>query len=47
MRPAFGAFTGMQPITAGASERVFPIADGAVAALRSRALASAGDRRAA
>jgi DNA ligase-associated metallophosphoesterase len=45
--PAFGAFTGMHPIRAAASDRVYPIADGAVAALRSRALASAGDRCAA
>jgi DNA ligase-associated metallophosphoesterase len=45
--PAFGAFTGMHPIRAGANDRVFPIADGAVAALRSRTLASAGDRHAA
>ena len=44
--PAFGAFTGMQPIRAAASDRVFAIADGAVAALQSRALAAA-DRRAA
>jgi DNA ligase-associated metallophosphoesterase len=34
--PAFGAFTGMHPIDARANERVFPIADGAVAALRVR-----------
>lgn len=45
--PAFGAFTGMQPIRAGASDRVFPIADGAVAAMRSRASAESGDRCAA
>jgi DNA ligase-associated metallophosphoesterase len=45
--PAFGAFTGMQPIRAGASDRVYAVGDGAVAALRSRALASAGDRVAA
>lgn len=45
--PAFGAFTGMHPIRAGASDRVFPIAEGAVAAMRSRALAEAGDRCAA
>jgi DNA ligase-associated metallophosphoesterase len=45
--PAFGAFTGMHPIRAGASDRVFAIADGAVAAMRSRALTEAGDRRAA
>jgi DNA ligase-associated metallophosphoesterase len=43
--PAFGAFTGMHPIAAGVDDRVFPIADGAVAALRSRG--AAGDRRAA
>jgi DNA ligase-associated metallophosphoesterase len=45
--PAFGAFTGMHPIRAGASDRVFAIADGAVAALPGRALASADDRHAA
>jgi DNA ligase-associated metallophosphoesterase len=45
--PAFGAFTGMHPIRAGASDRVFPVADGAVAAMQSRALAEAGDRCAA
>ena len=45
--PAFGAFTGMHPIHAGAGERVFAIADGAVTAMRSRAVAEAGDRRAA
>jgi len=45
--PAFGAFTGMHPIQAGASDRVFPIADGAVAAMRSRALPLPGDRCAA
>lgn len=32
--PAFGAFTGMHPIQAGAGERVFAIADGLVAATR-------------
>ena len=45
--PAFGAFTGMHPIRAGASDRVFPIADGAVATMRSRAVAAPDDRRAA
>ena len=45
--PAFGAFTGMHPIHAGGSDRVFAIADGAVTAMRSRAGAEAGDRRAA
>ncbi|MDQ6639386.1 MAG: hypothetical protein M3Z15_06930, partial [Pseudomonadota bacterium] len=45
--PAFGAFTGMHPIQAGTSDRVFPIAEGAVAAMRSRALASPGERCAA
>ena len=45
--PAFGAFTGMHPIQVGASDRVFPIADGAVAAMRSRALPLPGDRCAA
>ena len=45
--PAFGAFTGMHPIRAGASDRVFPIADGAVAAMRRRAAIDSGDRRAA
>jgi len=45
--PAFGAFTGMHPIRAGASDRVFPIADGVVAAMRSRMPFAAGDRRAA
>jgi DNA ligase-associated metallophosphoesterase len=45
--PAFGAFTGMHPIRPGATDRVFPIADGAVAALQSRAFASTGDRCAA
>ena len=44
--PAFGAFTGMHPIRAGASDRVFAIADGAVTAVRSRDVAEA-DRRAA
>ena len=45
--PAFGAFTGMHPIQAGASDRVFPIADGAVAAMRSRASPLPGERCAA
>jgi len=45
--PAFGAFTGMHPIRAGAEDRVFAIADGAVAATRRRAVAEAGDRCAA
>jgi hypothetical protein len=45
--PAFGAFTGMHPIRAGASDRVFPIADGSVATLRSRVGADAVDRFAA
>ncbi|HEY2189662.1 MAG TPA: ligase-associated DNA damage response endonuclease PdeM [Caldimonas sp.] len=45
--PAFGAFTGMHPIRAGASDRVFPIADGAVAALPGRDRVAAGNRRAA
>jgi DNA ligase-associated metallophosphoesterase len=45
--PAFGAFTGMHPIRAGASERVFAIADGAVTALRGRSVAAPVDRRAA
>jgi DNA ligase-associated metallophosphoesterase len=45
--PAFGAFTGMHPIRAGATDRVFPIADGAVATLQSRAFVSTGDRCAA
>jgi DNA ligase-associated metallophosphoesterase len=45
--PAFGAFTGMHPIHAGASDRVFPIADGAVAALPGRDRVAAGNRRAA
>jgi len=45
--PAFGAFTGMHPIQAGAGQRVFAIADGAVTAMRSRAFADAGDRCAA
>jgi DNA ligase-associated metallophosphoesterase len=40
--PAFGAFTGMHPIRPGADDRVFLIADGAVAAMRPHA-----DRRAA
>lgn len=31
--PAFGAFTGMHPIRAGAGERVFAVGDGAVALL--------------
>jgi DNA ligase-associated metallophosphoesterase len=44
--PAFGAFTGMHPIRAAAGERVFPVADGAVAAMRSRA-AQPAQRRAA
>jgi len=45
--PAFGAFTGMHPIRAGAGERVFAVADGVVTAMRGPALAEAGDRRAA
>jgi len=45
--PAFGAFTGMHPIRAGASDRVFPVADGAVAAMRSRVALDTGGRRAA
>jgi len=45
--PAFGAFTGMHPIDAGAGDRVFAIADGAVTAMRSRDAASLGDRCAA
>ena len=46
--PAFGAFTGMHPIRAGAGERVFAVADGAVTATHGRACADAGgDRRAA
>jgi len=45
--PAFGAFTGMHPIHAGAGERVFAIADGAIAPMRNRAFADAGDRCAA
>jgi DNA ligase-associated metallophosphoesterase len=45
--PAFGAFTGMHPIRAGAEDRVFAIADGAVTAMRSRAVAETGDRCAA
>jgi uncharacterized protein len=45
--PAFGAFTGMHPIQAGAGERVFAIADGAIAPMRNRAFADAGDRCAA
>jgi len=45
--PAFGAFTGMHPIRAAASDRVFAIADRAVAALRGRAPAPPADRRAA
>jgi DNA ligase-associated metallophosphoesterase len=45
--PAFGAFTGMHPIRAGASDRVFPIADGAVAAIRRPSWAASGERRAA
>jgi DNA ligase-associated metallophosphoesterase len=32
--PAFGAFTGMHAIRAGADDRVFPVADGSVALLR-------------
>jgi DNA ligase-associated metallophosphoesterase len=31
--PAFGAFTGMHPIRAGASDRVFVVADGTVTAM--------------
>ena len=45
--PAFGAFTGMHPIRAQAEDRVLAIADGAVAALRRRAAAEPGERRAA
>ena len=45
--PAFGAFTGMHPVRARASDRVFPVADGAVAAMRSRVALDPGDRRAA
>ena len=45
--PAFGAFTGMHPIHVGPADRVFAIADGAVAALRCRAVADVGDRCAA
>ncbi len=45
--PAFGAFTGMHPIRAGASERVFAIADGDVTAMRGAPLLQAGDRCAA
>ena len=45
--PAFGAFTGMHPISADAADRVFAIADGAVTAMRSRAGADVGDRCAA
>ena len=45
--PAFGAFTGMHPIRAAASDRVFPVADGAVAAMRSRGATEPGDRCAA
>ena len=45
--PAFGAFTGMHPIRAAARDRVCPVADGAVAVLRPRALAPAGDLAAA
>ncbi len=45
--PAFGAFTGMHPIRAAASDRVFPVVDGAVAAMQRRAAAEPGDRRAA
>jgi hypothetical protein len=45
--PAFGAFTGMHPIVAGANDRVFPIADGAVGLLRNRDRSLPGDRRAA
>jgi hypothetical protein len=37
----------MHPIRAGASERVFAIADGAVTALRGRSVAAPVDRRAA
>ena len=45
--PAFGAFTGMHPIRAAACDRVFPVADGAVASMRPRIAAAADDRRAA
>jgi DNA ligase-associated metallophosphoesterase len=45
--PAFGAFTGMHPIAAGTSDRVFPVADGTVAAMRCRDRGDAGARRAA
>jgi DNA ligase-associated metallophosphoesterase len=34
--PAFGAFTGMHPIQPGASDRIYAIADGAIAALPPR-----------
>ena len=46
--PAFGAFTGTHPIRAGASDRVFAIAEGVVAAMPRRVVASSDrDRRAA
>ena len=44
--PAFGAFTGMHPIRAGATDRVFAIADGAVTGVPGRDVGEA-DRRAA
>ena len=44
--PAFGAFTGMQAIAPGATDRVFAVADGALASLQPRAVAAV-DRRAA
>jgi metallophosphoesterase superfamily enzyme len=34
--PAFGAFTGMHPVRAGADEQVFVVADGVVAELPRR-----------
>ena len=45
--PAFGAFTGMHPIRTAVGDRVFPVADGAVAAMRPRAAIAADDRCAA
>ena len=33
MLPAFGAFTGMHPIRAAASDRIFVVADETVAAM--------------
>ncbi|MDQ6684847.1 MAG: ligase-associated DNA damage response endonuclease PdeM [Pseudomonadota bacterium] len=45
--PAFGAFTGMHPIRPGPRDRVYAVADDAVAAMHSRAASTEAERRAA